>query len=139
MTVERRSRPSAALLLIPGLVQRWLEGPDRSGVADAVRSTGALPVYADIGATLFVGPDGEVLNRHHDSDDLPQVEPDARLRLIALVWAVKKHPELNALLPERPVGAADCGECGCTGAHQLDRFELLCPKCHGMGWLGAVV
>jgi hypothetical protein len=128
--------------VIQSLVDRWLASPSNDPeLARAVRNSGALPVYADMGGTLFVRPDGEILTLEHDSTEAPQIEADHGWRITAVVVAAEKHPELGGLLPTRPVGAADCQECQGRGTLRIPNIDRdwLCGKCYGLGWLGATV
>jgi hypothetical protein len=48
--------------VVRSLLDRWLASPpDDPVLLEAVRSCGALPVYADLGGILFLRPDGEIL------------------------------------------------------------------------------
>lgn len=128
--------------VIQSLVDRWLASPSNDPeLARAVRISGALPVYADLGGTLFVRPDGEILVLEHDSPDAPQVEADPGWRITTVVVAAERFPELVGLLPTRPDGAPDCQECLGRGSFRvpyIDR-DWLCGKCYGLGWLGATI
>jgi hypothetical protein len=128
--------------VIQELVDRWLASPSNDPeLAEAVRKSGALPIYADMGGTLFLRPDGEILALDHDSPDTPQIEDDPSWKITAVVVGAEKYPELGPLLPARPSGAANCPECEGRGSFRfrnIDR-DLLCGKCHGLGWLGTTV
>jgi hypothetical protein len=122
---------------IHDLVSRWLEGPDPLGLRPAVLVSGALPVYSDLGGTLFVRPDGEILFLEHDSPDEPKVERDPAWRLSALVSGAEKYPELRPLLPVRGKGARECDACAGRGRVQIGEAGrgILCGRCRGLGWL----
>jgi hypothetical protein len=126
---------------IEARIKEWLQGPDGLHLAPAVRTSGALPIYSDMGATFFIRPDGEILVRAHDSRDDPVVEREPRWRLAALVVGAEKYPELKELLPSRPAETADCTSCGGTGRLKVENIErtFVCGTCHGMGWLAEAV
>ena len=127
---------------IQSLVDRWLGSPPNDPeFVEVVRASGALPVYADMGGTLFLRPDGEILVLEHDSRDAPQIEADPGWRMTAVVVGAEKYPELGRLLPARPLGTGDCE--GCRGRGRV-RFgdidhDFLCGTCHGLGWLGGTI
>jgi hypothetical protein len=123
---------------IRSLVERWLASPHRSDLTEAVRASGALPVYSDMGGTLFLRPDGEILFLDHESeDDEPQFETDEGWRISAVVVGAEKYPELRPLLPIRPADTEDCDACagqGRIGIAEIDH-RFLCGRCYGLGWL----
>jgi hypothetical protein len=128
--------------VIRSLVDRWLVSPPNDPeLAETVRTSGALPVYADMGGTLFLRPDGEILVLEHDSTDAPQIEADPGWNITALVVGAEKYPELAQLLPARPPGTANCEECEGRGAVRLGSIgrDFLCGTRHGLGWLGGTV
>lgn len=99
---------------------------------EAARLTGGVPVYADMGGVFVVFGDGRVLSLEHDTTNVRPVE-DPVWRMVALVSAAKKFPELAALMPERPPNAVTCPDCGGSGV----RFakNLICGTCHYSGWV----
>jgi hypothetical protein len=119
---------------VKALVRAWLDGPDDHGLGHVVRETGALPVYADIGGTLFIRPDGTVLCLVHDSDGPPQIERDPRWRLSAYAVGAEKYPDLLLLLPKRGATATDCQSCGGRGRIMIREIEIGCLHCGGLGW-----
>jgi hypothetical protein len=124
--------------LIRSLVERWLASPDRTDLTGAVRVSGALPVYSDMGGTLLLRPDGEILFLDNESeDDEPQIETDFGWRTTAVVVGVEKYPELRPLLPIRPPGTEDCEACAGHGRVRVAETDhrFLCGRCHGLGWL----
>jgi hypothetical protein len=75
--------------LIRSLVERWLASPDRTDLTEAVRVSGALPVCSDMGGTLLLRPDGEILLLDNESgDDEPQIETTSGggLRRLSSQW-----------------------------------------------------
>jgi hypothetical protein len=120
------------------LVERWLQGPDKEGIADMVRKAVALPIYSDMSGTVhFLRCDGEILV-NFDTPDPPQIEDDPKWRLIALAHGVKKFPELAPLLPNRSPSAIDCPHCGGRGwiafGGSTDS-EFGCEPCATLGWI----
>ena len=89
----------------------------------------ALPVYSDMGGTLFITPSLQILVMRHDEDTLRE-ECSPEWSLVARVAAAERFPELRQLLPTRPTGAADCSVCGGTGRLLIAR----CGSCFGLGW-----
>jgi hypothetical protein len=126
--------------LIRSLVERWLASPVRSDLINAVRVSGALPVYSDMGGTLLLRPDGEILSLGSDSEDgEPQVETDFGWRITAVVVGAEQYPELRPLLPIRPSGTEDCKACAGVGRVRIGGTDrhILCGRRHGLGWLAA--
>jgi hypothetical protein len=124
--------------LIELLVKRWLASPVRSDLIDAVRVSGALPVYSDMGGTLLLRPDGEILFLDSNSgDDEPPIETDSGWRITAVVVGAEEYPELRPLLPNRPSGTEDCAACAGLGRVRIGETDrpILCGRCHGLGWL----
>src|SRR5262245_59413871 len=103
---------------------------------DVARQVNGLPVHSDIGATLFVTPEGEVLTLGHDGETVPHVESDPGWRLSARLAAAGKFPELKALVPDRPPSALDCPECAGTGHIKIEgiKTDFWCSECRGLGW-----
>jgi hypothetical protein len=110
-----------------------LEGTGPDGLFEVARRCNALPVHRDMGGTLFVTPEGDVLVMGLD-DSTPEVEHDPNWRLSARVSAAEKYPALGSLLPPRPVGIADCSACGGSGELQIGTVRLGCGYCWGLGW-----
>src|SRR5687768_2653932 len=92
------------------IVQRHLEaflaGPESELTSIAAKHQ-ALPVYSDMGGSLFITPSLEVLML--DNDQLsPVLEASEHWRLVAIVSAAEKFPDLECLLPLRPDNASEC-------------------------------
>jgi hypothetical protein len=121
--------------IVKALVCAWLDGPDPHDLGPMVRETSALPVYTDMGGTLFIRPDGEILLLCLNSNEAPQIERDPVWRLTAVVAAAEKYPELRVLLPIRDDNAIECQSCGGRGRVSIFRSELRCGDCCGLGWL----
>jgi hypothetical protein len=127
--------------VIQALVERWLASPNDLGLVEVVCASGALPVYADMGGTLFLRPDGEILVLDGGSNHEPQIETDPGWRITAVVVGAEKYPELRRLLPARPSGVEDCEACEGRGQVRVGDidYRFLCGKCYGLGWLGGAV
>jgi hypothetical protein len=128
--------------VIEVLVTRWLASPTHLDLVAAVRESGALPVYVDVGGALLLRPDCEILLLPSDSIETPVIEFDPRWRLTAIVVGAEKYPELKPLLPARPTGIGDCEWCDGRGRIRLGdskhRRGPICGRCYGLGWLGGV-
>jgi hypothetical protein len=125
--------------VIQVLVEEWLAAPTHLDLVEAVRVSGALPVYVSWGDTLLPRPDGEILCLP-DGDNIEAIAvvSDRSWRLTADVVAVEKHPELAPLLPTRPHGTGKCEWCDGRGRVLIGTsdFRPICGKCYGLGWLG---
>lgn len=123
-------------IVIQLLVERWLASPTHQDLIEAVRFSGALPVYVDIGGALFLRPDGEVLSLEGSSKGEPHVETDPRWRIAALVVGAEKYPELRPLLPARPSEAKNCEACDGSGKIRVGGIgpQIHCGICYGLGW-----
>jgi len=96
---------------------------------DVARRFDALPVYADMGGTLFITPSLLVLSMKSDEIVLTE-ESAAEWKFIALVAATERFPELKPMLPARPDGEPDCAVCAGTGR----LYGARCGSCFGLGW-----
>jgi hypothetical protein len=89
----------------------------------------ALPVYSDMGGTLFITPSLQVLVMRSDEGSLSE-ERSSEWRLVALVAAAERFASLKQLLPSRPSAAVDCSVCAGTGR----LMGVRCGTCLGLGW-----
>ncbi len=124
--------------VIQHLIQRWFDSPTHLELVDAVRTSGALPVYADMGGALLLRPDGEILCFPWDSLGEPARESDPGWRITAVVVGTEKYPELRPLLPVRPVGTPDCQWCAGSGRIRIgESGRDRGPICgHATAWGG---
>jgi hypothetical protein len=97
----------------------------------AAERTGGVPVYSDIGGTLVVAPNGDVLHFDPDTESVRPVTED-RWRNLALARAAKRFPELVVLAPLRPPDATTCPACGGLG---VVLGSVGCAECTGLGWV----
>jgi hypothetical protein len=127
--------------VIDHLVKQWLAAPTHLELVEAVRMSGALPVYVGMGGALLLRADGEILCFPWDSRGEPAPETDAGWRITAVVVGAEKHPELRPLLPVRPIGTEDCKWCAGRGRIGIGESDHdrgpICGSCYGLGWLGA--
>ena len=96
-------------------------------VADEV---GALAVYADIGGSLALTPEGEVV--HYDFENGATSVPDENMQKFARVRAAQRFPELRDLAPEKPDNATSCPMC--SGRGEI-LHSMFCGRCLGTGWV----
>ena len=89
----------------------------------------ALPVYSDMGGTLFITPSLQILVMRSDDGGLSE-ESSPEWRLVALVAAAERFAALKQLLPSRPSAALDCSVCAGTGR----LMGIRCGTCFGLGW-----
>jgi len=94
----------------------------------------ALLLIATIGGSLYLTPDGKVLESDWERGDTLIEEKDVGIRNAALVFASRKYPELAALLPQRPASATDCAQCSGLGWLRLGGRDNVCGDCSGLGW-----
>jgi len=97
---------------------------------DAWRNTHALPVYSDLGGTLLLTPDGDVITYRHDNSSWSR-EIDPKWRRAAVIFGAQRFPELSDLLPVRPPDAPPCQYCQGTGRV----VGIRCATCLGLGWV----
>lgn len=105
-------------------------GASLSEAREAAARTGGVPVHADLGGVLVLAPDGSVLHYDPDSGGVSLVA-DEHWRILALVKAARKFPELQQLRPPRPKTAVACPPCGGDG---VILGGVDCGACSGSGW-----
>ncbi len=123
--------PSKLAAIIRRLSQEVAAEASPSRTREAARRTGAVPVHSDMGGILLVAPNGSVLHYHPDSGDV-STATEERWRILALVKAARKFPELEPLRPRRPASAEVCTQCGGEGV-VLGHVD--CAVCWGSGWI----
>jgi len=83
-----------------------------------------------MGGVLVLAPDGSVLHYDPDGGRVSSVAEE-RWRVLALVKAARKFPELQPLRPRRPDAAVTCAQCGGEG---VILGGVDCGECSGSGW-----
>jgi len=102
-------------------------------MGEIARAHRALPVYADMGGSLFLKPNGEVwVQGSEGAKSALTLEESPHWCLVARLAAVERFPELAELVPIRPVEAADCSDC--EGRGRVLNDLVRCGVCYGLGW-----
>jgi hypothetical protein len=95
----------------------------------------ALPLHGDQIYLWALRPDGVVLCLDHESASLTVREESDPLTLYAvLVQGAQKYPELQELVPPRPLGVRQCEPCSGTGVIVGAETTTGCMRCRGLGW-----
>jgi len=95
-------------------------------------------IYGDVGGAAYIRTDGSVFAEPWD--DFPENQfrrEDPGFVTSMIVVGAKKWPALLELLPDRPLGAADCTKCGGAGWVKVGTVDLVCGACDGLGWRSA--
>ncbi len=103
-----------------------------SGMDHHLTKIEALPVYADMGGTLFLRTDLDVYAINIKGEG---VEADPAWRCTAYVAAARLFPELAALRLPRPATASDCWMCRRLADRGHGSPCDVCGVCHGLGWV----
>jgi hypothetical protein len=127
MTRPVKSETKEAIRL---LILKATQEPESSVSRTVVDAVGALSVYADMGGSLALTPEGEVV--HYDFENGAASIPEEKMQKFARVRAAQRFPELRDLAPERPDSAISCPVC--SGRGEIRR-GMYCGKCVGMGWV----
>lgn len=99
------------------------------------KKLGALPLHGDQLYLWALRPDGVVLCLDHESASLPVWEESDPLTLYAvLVHGAQRYPELQELVPPRPLGVQECEACLGTGVVGQAETATGCMSCRGLGW-----
>jgi hypothetical protein len=120
-----------ASTIVERCLSAFLAGPDSELKAIASEHQ-ALPVYSDMGGTLFLTSALDVLTLDHNGGAAPKPETSEKWRLIAVVSGAERYPELQCLIPARPPDALQCSACAGTGRLALSNAR--CGECCGLGW-----
>jgi hypothetical protein len=99
---------------------------------EAAALTRGVPVHADMGGTLVIDLDGDVVAINGEDGSVSKV--DDAWRLVALTKAANLFPELAELRPQRPPDANTCAACKGCGAVKLFGHSLDCGVCYSTGW-----
>jgi hypothetical protein len=100
----------------------------------------ALPMALDFGGCYALRPNGEIFSFAWDEPYDLRIEDDPRICNLVLFQGAKKYPELNELVPSRPLDAIDCSFCNGTGVEPMNEKlgfteERITYYCGGLGWL----
>ena len=127
--------PSESLGVVESALHDYLSRPV-FGDRDFAKRFRALPLYAGWEGTTYLTTSGEFWYLNHDIEP-PRIETDisVRAKIVALVMASKRHPQLAMLLPNRPDSASDCPQCAGRGEITVGPdFDIVCGHCSGLGW-----
>ena len=115
-------------------LQAILDAPQSHSpwVVETARRTGGLPVYGDLGGTITLTPQGEVLMYDEESETVTAVT-ERMWQDVALASLAKWYPDLQDLLPTRPEAALGCPNC--SGSGWMMDGRLFCRLCRGLGWI----
>ena len=97
---------------------------------------GFMHLGGSIGYDIYLRVNGEVWSYEDDENNHWQSRIWHQLmgneRLLALVEAARRHPELSRLLPTKPEASHPCEICKGTGRI----YKIIgCPACGGLGWI----
>jgi hypothetical protein len=123
---------SERYFVVPGDLLEQLRNLRASRPADEIESThDAFLLDPGLGPPTYLAADGRILW----DDDSWGVEPTRGEAYAAIVVGARKTGlrDLLRLLPPRPPGTPDCGECNGTGRLAAG----LCSACRGVGWRAA--
>ena len=121
-------------------VAEWLrETPPHDIHRPYVEQFSVLPLTSDMGGLYGLMPSGEIVEFLWDQPMEPKVVTKPHSVNVALFQGVRRYPELEPLLPERPDGADTCEMCDGTGRVGSElpehlRDVVIC-YCGGAGWL----
>ncbi len=118
-------------------VSDWLADA-RARHLDTLSTDGSgVMIYGDVGGAAYIRADGSIfLQAWQDVPD-NHSRADPGFLHSALVSAAKNRPILAELLPSRPSGPVDCDACKASGWITIGATELVCSRCHGLGWRSA--
>ncbi|MFL5383023.1 MAG: hypothetical protein ACJ8GN_10950 [Longimicrobiaceae bacterium] len=132
----RRPTPELAAR-VRELIAQLPDGAADSGIVRLCRTNGILPLATTSIYLWGLRPDGVILCVDHESfARRAEVETDPVAAYAAMMQGVRRHPELQPLVPERPPGVVRCGACGGRGYILApgQRIADGCLRCAGLGW-----
>lgn len=96
----------------------------------------AIPLYTGWTETIALTPGGNIVrwSTNDEYDGLRPVDDRVFLRS-AMMRGVKRYPQLQSLVPSRPLNAVTCDFCNGTGIFPIPRYSSVICKCGGVGWL----
>ena len=125
-----------SLRAVETALAEYLKQPGH-GDADFSARHQALPLHAGWTGTTYLTTSGEFWFRNFEYDP-PRIESDLNesSKLVALIVAAERHPQLTVLLPSRPPDATTCAECDGKGQITIGNLSnIICGRCSGLGWL----
>lgn len=123
------------LRVVQTALAEYLREPGHSDADFAVRHR-ALPLYAGWVGTTYLTTSGDFWFRNCEYDPA-RIENDLNesSKLVALVVAAERYPELNGLLPARAEDAVDCERCAGKGRITFGELSnVICGWCAALGW-----
>ena len=124
--------PTHVSVLIERLIEECVRNSTDS-MGETARAHRALPVYADVGGSLFLKANGEVWFQGSESGNSAlKLEESPHWCLVARLAAAERFPELAELVTIRPAEAADCPDC--EGRGRVLNDLVRCGVCYGLGW-----
>ena len=125
---------------VTAAVAKYLNRPgnDPAEAIAAARTHGLLPLWNDMGGSLLLRPDGEVLTFGWDTPG--KLEPvsnsvqDRQIVHAARGSASAKFPSIRGLAPARDQDAVVCPSCNGQGRTPGMPSNIVCA-CGGLGWL----
>lgn len=111
--------------------------PDPNGMRQIAEEFSVLPLFPDLGGCYAICLNGEIISVGWDDHRDVQVENEPRVLRTILFQGSKRYPELEALLPPKPVDARICHICNGTGIFVIAGIATTTIVCHcgGYGWL----
>lgn len=109
----------------------WADDPD--GVGRMAQEFEVIPLLFDWGGFIGMGSTGRFLSVSVERSVRVTPLLCPRFQDYAIFSGLRFYPELAPLLPERPVDASNCKDCGGTGKFWL-AGNIVCP-CGGLGWI----
>jgi hypothetical protein len=121
--------------VVEDALEEYLKQPSSSDADFAARHR-ALPLYAGWTGTTYLTASGEFWFRNCEYAP-PRIENDLNdsSKIVALVVATERYPQLARLLPKRPDLAIECDACGGRGQITVGNLSnIICGECSGLGW-----
>ncbi len=120
------------------LISEYLASDSTSAeMRKVAASTGALPLWSDMGGCIAITPDGTFVYYDWNTSNISE-ENNPAWRLLTLVSGSKQYPELRVLLPKKTEDAEHCSMCKGTGYLVVKDHvcnNIVCGKCFGLGWV----
>lgn len=121
--------------MVEEALAKYLKHPTSSDADFAARHR-ALPLYAGWTGTTYLTASGEFWFRNCEYAP-PRIENDLNdsSKIVALVVAAERYPQLASLLPKRPDLAIECDACNGRGQITVGSISnIICGQCKALGW-----